>query len=225
MNKLKILVVEDDLITMDIITSTLEKEFDVKVASNGSIGYKVYKTFSPEIIITDLNMPSYNGLEMIKKIRQIDKKTKIIVYTSHQDIEYLLKATELNLTKYLVKPFNKEDLFEALEIAVEDINNYEFIPKKIIEFKDNFNWDISKKILIHNGKEVKLTPKEKKVLDLLISSINIIVSFDDIIYYVWENEKNRDKNTLKTLISGLKKKLPKDLIENIYGEGYKISKY
>jgi two-component system response regulator VanR len=71
---------------------------------------QLYEKYKPDIIITDIQMPKLNGLEFVKRIRQKDKKTQIIIITAFCDKDYLLKAIELGLVKYLVKPVKKKSL-------------------------------------------------------------------------------------------------------------------
>lgn len=221
MNKIKILIVDDDEITLNIILNVLSTDFEVASAKDGLLGFNTYKSFKPDIIISDINMPVLNGIEMTKKIRETDKNSKIILLTAYSDVEYLLSATELMLTKYLIKPINVDALLESVDIAIKDLNSFDFVFKNVLNLKDNSYWDYLNESFYHDDKEVILTPKERKLLKYLFKNPSVIKTYDEIIYFIWEDNGD-EKQNLKTLVTGLRKKIPEDIILNIYGVGYKI---
>ena len=112
-NKFKdftILYVEDDEGVRDINFSMFKRIFKhAYEASNGEIAYQLYIKHKPDIIVTDIKMPKMNGIELAKKIRVKDSKTKIIITTAFNDEKYLLESIELNLERYLIKPLNKKE--------------------------------------------------------------------------------------------------------------------
>jgi len=223
MVKFKILVVEDDRINLNIIVETIPENYDVKVASNGMDGLKVYKSFNPDIIISDIDMPIMNGIEMLKEIRVEDKNLKAIVLTAHDKVDYLLKATELNLTKYLIKPLLKDELLNTIKQATIELKSYTTISKKFINLPNNYMWDYDNLELYKEDELLKLTPKEKKILNYMLESSKNVKSYDEILYEAWEDFENPNKKILKTMMTNLRKKLPSNLIENVYGIGYKIN--
>ncbi len=77
-------------------------------AIDGQEGLELYKKFEPEIVITDIEMPKLNGLEMAKKIRKHSLSTQIIIITAYKKPEYLLDAVNLQLVQYLIKPISLE---------------------------------------------------------------------------------------------------------------------
>lgn len=115
--KYRILIAEDELISLEMLSEILKEDYNVLTAENGKKAFELYKKFNPHIIISDLNMPIMNGIELIKKIRQLDRNSKIIITTCKDDIETLLQATELKLFKYLVKPID----FTALKILLKNL--------------------------------------------------------------------------------------------------------
>ena len=222
MKKLKVLVIQSDKENLKLIIDTLEGQYDIKVALDGTSGVLYHKEFNPDIIITDINIPKVNGIEMISKIRKIDKNVKIIVLTQFQDIDCLLQAIELRLTKYLIKPIENTELIDAINLAKRELSEYSVVLKKTIYINDKYIWDIENNILKYNANEVYLTPKEKKILECMFKNPSLVKTYDDIINYVWDQYEVGDKSSLKTMIMGLRRKLPENIITNIYGIGYKI---
>jgi DNA-binding response OmpR family regulator len=163
-----------------------------------------------------------SGLDLLKKIRQEDHTTKAIMLTAFSNKNYLLDASELKLTKYLLKPITRSELKDALSKAIEELQNFKIISNHIIYFRDNFAWETQSYTLFQNSKEIPLTPNERKILKLLFSNINRVFSIDDIIVYVWDSFENDKNIALKTAIKKLRAKLPKGVIENVYAQGYKL---
>lgn len=223
MQKLKLLVVEDDIGTLEIIVNFLNDDYILKVAHDGKRALEIYNIFKPDVIISDLGMPKLNGIDMIKQIRLKDQNIKIIVLTSHDEVEYLLKATELKLTKYLVKPIKKDELLEAIAIAKKDIYSYHIISNDFVKFVDNFSWDINNCELRKDDVIVQITPKERKVLSYLFTNTCVIKTYDDILENVWDDfYETPSKSSLTTLMTGIRKKLPEGIIKNVFGVGYQV---
>ncbi|MFA6740570.1 MAG: response regulator [Arcobacteraceae bacterium] len=216
---IKILYVEDDEIARENGIEYLENFFEqIYEASDAIKALQLYEKYQPDIIITDIQMPKLNGLEFIKRIRQKDKKTQIIIITAFCDKDYLLKAIELGLVKYLVKPVREKEFEEALFLCVNSLQNNE---SNIVKLENNSYFDIFNKNLVINEEIIKLRTKEILFLELLIKNKNRYVSYEEIENYVW-NDSVMTKDALKTLVKNIKNKIPKNLILNLTNSGYKI---
>jgi DNA-binding response OmpR family regulator len=223
LEELKVLYVEDEKELRDVMKDILSDEVDILyVASDGEEAYKIYKEYKPNIVISDINMPKMNGIELIKKIRQRDQTIRAIMLTAYSDVENLLAATELKLTKYVLKPTKEDDLFDALDLAVEELSSFRVLYSSKLTLKENFKWDFDEQILSCNNQDVHLTPKEKKILQLLFSNLNSTITYDMLIDSVWEDDEIYSIDSVKTMIKNLRKKLPKDTILNVYGVGFKV---
>lgn len=164
-------------------------------------------------------MPKVNGLEFIKQIRQKDKKTQIIVITAFCNQEYLLKAIELQLVKYLLKPVNEKNFEEALKLCLNSLNEDS---SNIIKFDENSYFDIFNKTFVVKNEIVKLRAKEILLLEILIKNKNRYVTYEEIESYVWF-DSIMTKDALKTLVKNIKIKISKDIIDNLTNVGYKIA--
>ena len=216
---IKILYVEDDEIARENGVEYLENFFEqIYEASDAIIALQLYEKYKPDIIITDIQMPKLNGLEFVKRIRQKDKDTQIIIITAFCDKDYLLKAIELGLVKYLVKPVKEKEFEEALFLCVNSLENNQ---SNIVKLQENIYFDIFNKNLVIENEIVKLRTKELSFLELLIKNKNRYVSYEEIENYVW-SESVMTKDALKTLVKNLKTKIPKNLILNLTNSGYKI---
>lgn len=212
-----ILYIEDNKGVREVNIRILKRMFkEVFEADDGEAGYRSYLEKKPDIIISDIKMPNMNGIELVKKIRKTDDKTKIIITTAFSDEKYLIDAVELGLERYIVKPITKRNLIPALKKAVSGIKK-----QKRLYFDKNFYYDYENRLFYHNDKEIEMTKKELCFLRLLVKNINSIVSYNMIEQEVWEDEY-MSKNSLRTTIGFLRKKLPKNIIKNISNLGYKL---
>ena len=219
----RILIVEDEPISLEMLSKTLKENYDVLTADNGKKGFELYKKFNPHIIISDLNMPIMNGIELIQKIRELDQNSKIIITTFKNDVQTLLQASELKLFKYLIKPIDFIALKNIIKESIEELNRFNTVALNLINISPTLIWKTSEFELFSNNQIVKLTPKEKKVLNLLLQKPNQVFTYNEIIYEVWEkNNEIGDRKTLKTMITSLRKKIEDVEINNVYGYGYKI---
>ncbi len=218
-----LLYIEDEDEVRRNYTEYLERFFrNVYEAASAQEALLIYKKKKPSIIIIDINLGEKSGIEFLQEIRKSDHTTKAIMLTANSDVSTLLSASELKLTKYLVKPVSRSELKEALSLAIDEIQNFTTLANKIIPLKDSFYWDNENKKLLQQDKEHFLTKKEIELLSFLFSNISRTFSADDIIYELWYDSDNSKQSALKTLIKDLRKKLPTGTIKNIFGVGYTI---
>ena len=218
-----ILFVEDEKAIRVNYVKYLQRYFkNVYEAEDGEGAYEIYKAKKPHIMIIDINLPKLNGIDLLKKIREKDHSTKVLMLTSHTDTGYLLDAASLQLTKYLVKPISREDLKNALNLVEEELSKFTITEKKRLTLKDNFSWDYDSNELYDDNYLVLLTNKERKILTILFSDINRTFTYDDIIIDVWYDLDEDKVAALKTIIKNIRKKVPENTIKNVFGEGYKI---
>lgn len=118
-----ILYVEDELDIREAVLEMLSRRIkNIIVAQNGSEGLELYIKEKPDIVITDIRMPIMNGLDMAKKIKEINKNCQIIVTSAHSDITYFTEAIEIGINQYVIKPINREKLFESIDKCATTLN-------------------------------------------------------------------------------------------------------
>jgi len=216
-SNLSLLYVEDEEQIRKNAIEYLSRIFKtVYEAEDGFEALKSYEIHKPDIIISDINMPRINGLDMSKKIRQTDKKTPIIIATAHTQIDYLLKAVELQLIKYIVKPITSTKLKEALNLAYEHLSQ-----SNIIKLTSTTLYDTLNKVLLIDGSIIKLTKNELLLLDVLLKNHKRAVTYKEIENLIWL-EEGMSMDALRTLIRSLRKKLQGDFLENVSGVGYRL---
>lgn len=218
LNKVSILYVEDEDFIRENTAEALSFMSDnVITAIDGNDAYQKYLKINPDIIISDIEMPNMNGLELVEKIRKNDKEVQIIITTAYINTHYLLKAVELNLVKYLTKPIFLLDLKNALNTCLYNLKNKE---KPYKYFNENDYFDIKTQTLIVSKENIKLDYHEREFLKLLILNSNRIVNYEEIEATIWED--GMSSAALRSLVRNLRQKLPEGVIENISKTGYKV---
>jgi len=220
-----ILFVEDEEALRKNYVIYLEMLFEtVYEASDGEEAYKMYKEKKPNILIVDINIPKLNGLDLLTKIRESDHSTKAIVLTAHKEKSFLLKATSLKLTDFLVKPISRRALQGSLDKVIHELKSFNTIAIKNTLLSDGYLWKYDNKELSCHGTIIVLTNKEQILFSLFMNNLNTVLSIETILYSVWEDNMEVNISTLKTLLKNLRKKLPKEMIENVHGVGYKVKR-
>ncbi len=220
LKNLTVLYVEDDNeVRENIATSLAYFVKSVDSASNGDEAYELYKNISPDIIITDIDMPGMNGLELAARVRENDSFIPIVVTTAYTTEEFLLDAVSLHLERYLVKPVTLAKLKESLESCYNKLKELNRIS---INFSTGYSYNLTSHIMEDkNGEFVALQNKEKLLLELLIKNISEITYYSEIEDEVWKDEE-LNRGTLKALVVKLRKKLGKDSIVNENELGYRL---
>ena len=116
LKNLKVLYVEDDDNTRAGLERFLKRRFGkVYTAENGEKGIESFNEHHPDIAIIDILLPGISGLEMIKKIREIDSKCRFFITSTVSDVSTILKAVDLDISNYIIKPINTDELEDKLK--------------------------------------------------------------------------------------------------------------
>ncbi len=122
MKDFTILYVEDNLLTQKIVKSVLNGYFkEIFIASDGIEGIELYQEKMPDIVLTDISMPKLNGLDMCKEIKRYNPNQRIALFTGYNDIEYLKKAINMGIDKYILKPLESKQMFRDLNDIVSSL--------------------------------------------------------------------------------------------------------
>lgn len=217
LKSLNLLYVEDNKRFLNEVENVFNSMFHKTfTASDGVEALEILENETIDIIITDLNMPNMDGMELIKSIREKDKKISIIILTAHADNDLLLEASNLQIDGYITKPINFTKITKALLNATQRV---QFQTKYIL--KDGTIYDYTLKSINHLGVETLLGKKESMLLEYLIGNCEKVVTKEEIIYHIWDMQEITD-SALKNLLSNLRNKIGKENIENYPGLGWKV---
>jgi len=225
---LSILFVEDDD-ELRINTSEILKNFfyKVDVACNGEEALSMYQKKASDIILTDIRMPKMNGVELTQNIYAINDKQAVIVLSAHDESKYLLPLINLGIEQFIKKPIDFQELLAALlktskQIIDSDLRK-DAQSAQTIFLSDGCFYDRDHKLLVCNDEKIYLTKYEILFLQLISTQIEKVYSNEDIVEYYIENSESISIQNIRKLVSKLRKKLPEDVLESIYGVGYRLS--
>ncbi len=218
--KYSLLYVEDEAYIRKAVVLFLQDQFShIYEAQDGKEAFEIYQDKKPDIIITDIEMPRMNGLDFCKKVREKDDKTPIIIMTAYSHTPYLLKATELNLVKYLIKPIEEKPLFDALNSCFEKIESGN---PSVVNLGNNYLYDTFNHILTCDGEIIKLTVSQSLLLNILIKNKGQVVSYRQLENSIWYDSA-MSKDALRCLVRDIRKFTYKEIIENSSKVGYKVN--
>ncbi len=221
---MNILLLEDDFKMSQEIQHYLQSQsYTCDVVYDGLVFLKQQKLKEYQFYILDINVPSLNGIEICKKIREEDKTTPILMLTAYSAIEDKVEALNYGADDYLVKPFHFEELnarLKALFRRTAGGNSTEANSYKIADL-ELFPEEMK---VTRAGNPINLTPKEYKLLELLIKSKGRTVSKQTIAEDVWDINFETGTNTIEVYINFLRNKVDKGfekkLIHTRPGYGY-----
>ena len=220
LKNLTVLLVEDDSDSKKIMHDVLSDNFEkVFTAQNGDEGLKKFKKYNPNMVITDVFMPISDGLDMTRYIKEISKDTPVIVLSAHSEKETLLKAIDVGVDKYLIKPIMADDLLKT----IENVAKSKIETANIIQVANGYSFNKIKRVLIRDGVEISLTKKELAFISLLIKRLGTLVLHDEIKSVVWVGESVTEA-AIRTFVKRVRYKVGNNFIKNVPGLGYKIDR-
>lgn len=209
---MKILVLEDNQRLNATIVKRLEaKGYNVDAFIDGQKAYNAIDN-GYACFILDINVPSLDGLEILKKIRDFYTDTPVIIISSSVELEVIKDAYNLGCNDFIKKPF----FIDELEIKIE---KYCCIRDDIVNLGNGCVFDFQMSMLRFDAHEEHLSRKEKLLLSVLINEKGKVVTFDKIQAMVWEgNFVSLD--SIRSLMRRLRKKIPFECIETVVDVGY-----
>ncbi len=189
----------------------------ITVANNTAMALRIYQQQAIDFIITDIKMPGRDGLSFVEQIRAENAFIPIVILSAFTDTDYLLRAANLQIDGYVVKPLNFKKLNVVLASAIRRLDT-KIAPVIIAPHVHYFPLEKSLQV---DGVEVSLGNKESLLLELLLFSPERVVSKQLINDTVWPNQEMTD-SALKNLLSELRKKLGCEVIKNRPAQGWYI---
>lgn len=201
-----ILIVDDD----PEIRESMERElrasgYTTSTASDGLYGVKAFETHAPDLILTDLSMPRSDGFELISAIRAT-ARTPIIVLSVRGNDADKIRALDLGADDFVTKPFSVAELLARVRAQLRRTINP---PATILAF-DDLSIDLQRRRVVQGGREVRLTPTEYALLELLAANAGKPMFTDHIIARVWSDAPGTTADTVRVHMSALRRKVEPD---------------
>jgi DNA-binding response OmpR family regulator len=205
-------------------------EYDVKLATDGDMGYEAYKGDDYDLCILDVMMPKKDGFSLAKEIREKDMDTPIIFLTAKTLKEDVLEGFKIGADDYISKPFNSEELLYRVQAVLKRSGNRKDPneEKKEFEFgKFHFNYPL-RELTYQDGESSelnKLSPKEAHLLRLFCIHKNDVLPRSEALTKIWGEDNYFTARSMDVFVTKLRKYLAKDEnleIVNIHGNGFRL---
>ncbi|PHR73444.1 MAG: DNA-binding response regulator [Arcobacter sp.] len=211
---MKLLVLEDNMTLSNVMKKGLEKEgYQVDCFDDGESALDAINN-GYSCFILDINVPSLDGISLLKHIRSYNKDTTVLIISSNHELDKIKSSYEFGCNDYIKKPFFIYEL-------VQKVKHLCIVPSKFIQFSPLCKYSFVEHILYENDEKIILTKKEILFLELYIVNLNKVVSYEELETYVWEGEITNLDN-IRALVKRLRKKLPEGSIKIVTGLGYTL---
>ncbi|MEO3404836.1 response regulator transcription factor [Mucilaginibacter sp. CAU 1740] len=227
MDKIKVLLVEDEPVLASIVRESLEtRGFAITIAGNGVEGWASFNLNKPDVCVVDVMMPRKDGFSLVQDIRRVDDLVPVIFLTARTQTEDVLKGFEIGADDYMKKPFSMEELIVRLKALVRRKGGMR-IPENIQEEinigKSFFNYQKLQFYCDENS--CNLSQREADLLQLLIQHKNHLLERKTALMKLWGDDSPFNARSMDVYITRLRKFIKGDPaleIINVRGHGYKL---
>lgn len=230
MNKLSILVVEDDLPVRNLITTTLKThDYKYLTAVDGASAVLEASSHNPDVILLDLGLPDMDGVEIIQKIRSWSQVPIIVISARSEDTDKI-EALDAGADDYLTKPFSVEELLARLRVTQRRLASFQRDTGGGCVFQNGrLCVDYAAGCAYIGGEELHLTPIEYKLLCLLARNTGKVLTHTFITQNIWGSSWENDIASLRVFMATLRRKLEAapdapQYIQTHIGVGYRMMK-
>lgn len=217
---MRALVVEDDPdLNRQLAAALTDAGFAVDKAFDGEEGYYLGETEPYDIVVLDIGLPKMDGLSVLEQWRRIERKMPVILLTARDRWSDKVAGMDAGADDYLAKPFHIEELLARVRAKVRRASGH---AKAEIEC-GNLRLDTKTARVFHAGQPLKLTSHEYRLLAYMMHHKGRVVSRTELVEHLYDQDFDRDSNTIEVFIGRLRKKIPDDVIKTVRGLGYRLS--
>ena len=220
---MRLLIVEDELSLQQQLADALrQQDYVVDVASDGEEGLYFAQEYPIDMAIIDLGLPKIDGVDLIKKLRETEHNYPILILTARSRWQEKVEGLEAGADDYLTKPFQPEELLARIKVLL----------RRSVGLADNslvcgpIKINTSSKQVFLNEEPLTITAYEYRLLSYLMMHTGKVLSKRDLVDHIYEEDDDRDSNTIEVFIRRLRKKLDPDNelkpIETQRGRGYRF---
>lgn len=216
---MKLLIVEDEESLNKVLVKVLRKHgYTTDSAFDGEEAIDLYFENNYDLVILDLNLPKLDGMEVLEAIRKDNVELPVLILSARSDINDRINGLDNGANDYLTKPFHFEELTARIRVLLR--RNASTSGTKI-EI-GNVVLDTANKTVTVAGNPVALSQKEYGVMAYLMLRKGETITSGKLIESVWESNSEEMGESFYVHISTLRRKLPKDFIKNVRGQGYYV---
>ena len=203
----RVLVIDDEAPILQALRINLTaRQYDVSTAADGTSGLAAMARDRPDVLILDLGLPDMDGTEVIKGVRGWTS-TPIIVLSAWGQESQKVAALDAGADDYVTKPFGMDELLARLRAAVRRASP---APDEPVVVTPDFTVDLAAKRVTRDGTDIRLTPTEWQLLEILVRSGDRLVSQRQLLAEVWGPQYQTEGNYLRVYIAQLRRKLEPD---------------
>ena len=200
-----ILVVDDDPDARRLIRSVLPGNYCLLEATSAAVGLSHLETLRPLLLLTELDLPDMDGIQLIRQIRARKFDGSILVVSARAKEEAIIEALDSGANDFVSKPYSAGELGARVRAALRGANA-EALFQRTFRAGD-LEVDFDRRAVRVSGREVHLTPIEYRLLSLLISNADCVLTYNDLLREIWKSPKHRGVHHLRVHIASLRKKL------------------
>ncbi|MBI5930638.1 MAG: response regulator transcription factor [Anaerolineae bacterium] len=223
----KILVIDDEETTVQLISILLERRgYEVIKAYRAEDGLRKAYRNHPDLVLLDIMMPNMDGWEVCRRLRELSD-VPIIFLTARSEIKDVVKGLEMGADDYIVKPYDNDELVARVKAHLRRTPT-PTVSEELVFDGGNFRINFLNREVKVNEKLVHLTPKEFKLLGVLVRNAGRVISRTDLVKEAWGPEYADATDSLKLYIHYLRQKIEPDAMNPIYiltsrGVGYRFA--
>ena len=217
---MRVLVVEDEPdLNRQLVKALSGAGYAVDSARDGEEGYYLGDTEPYDIVILDLGLPKMDGISILEQWRRAQKKFPVIILTARDRWSDKVQGMDAGADDYLAKPFHMEELLARVRAQLRRSAGH---ARSELE-SGGLRLDTKSARVTYNGEAVKLTSHEYRLLAYLMHHSGRVVSRTELVEHLYDQDFDRDSNTIEVFIGRLRKKIPGDVIKTVRGLGYRLS--
>ncbi|MCX4854886.1 response regulator [Streptomyces canus] len=223
----RVLVVEDDpQLVRALVINMQARHYGVDAAPDGATALRLAAARQPDVVVLDLGLPDMDGVEVIKALRGWTR-VPVLVLSARRASEEKVAALDAGADDYITKPFSMDELLARLRAAVRRTEALPLAPERTVVTTDGFTVDLLAKKATRGGRDVRLTPTEWHLLEILVCSPGRLITQKQLLQEVWGPSYGSKTNYLRVYMAQLRRKLEADPAHPRYlitepGMGYRF---
>jgi DNA-binding response OmpR family regulator len=224
---MRILLAEDDQRIAELLAEALTAQhYIVDIATDGEKGWEFVKTFTYDLLLLDLMLPKLDGINLCRQLRSQGYRMPILFLTARDTTLDLVAGLDAGADDYVVKPYKLQELSARIRALLRRGHT---ALSPVIEW-ENLQLDPNMCQVTYEGQPLHLTPKEYRLLELLLRRNGCVLSRGEILENLWSFEDPPEEDAVKALVKRLRQKLkavgvPDDFVMTAYGMGYYLKHY